>query len=144
MIRNRISFYQIPGIICRDHWRCRARLIYISVYMDSGKACTLSSWLLSGGIVPCPGALVILLLAVALHRIAFGSLLILSFSIGPAAVLITIGTLMVKARPIMERFSGEGRFIQRLPLVSSVVIILAGLVIGVRSLVEAGIVVINL
>jgi hypothetical protein len=40
--------------------------------------------------------------------------------------------------------SGGGRFIQQLPLVSSIVIIVAGFVIGVRSLVQAGIVVINL
>ena len=99
---------------------------------------------ISGGIVPCPGALVILLLAVALHRIGFGLILIVCFSIGLAAVLITIGILMVKARPVVDRISGGGRFIQRLPLVSSIVIMLAGFVIGVRSLVEAGIVVINL
>ena len=99
---------------------------------------------ISGGIVPCPGALVILLLAVALHRIAFGLLLIVSFSLGLAAVLIAIGILMVKARPLMDRFSGEGRLIQRLPLVSSIVIIIVGFVMGVRSLMEAGIVIINL
>ena len=99
---------------------------------------------ISGGIVPCPGALVILLLAVALHRIGFGLMLIVCFSIGLAAVLIAIGILMVKARPFVDRISSGGRFIQRLPTVSSIVIILAGFVIGVRSLVEAGIVVLNL
>jgi ABC-type nickel/cobalt efflux system permease component RcnA len=99
---------------------------------------------ISGGIVPCPGALVILLLAVALHRIGFGLILIVCFSFGLAAVLITIGILMVKARPVVDRLSGGGRFIQQLPLVSSIVIIVAGFVIGVRSLVQAGIVVINL
>jgi ABC-type nickel/cobalt efflux system permease component RcnA len=99
---------------------------------------------ISGGIVPCPGALVILLLAVALHRIGFGLLLIVSFSFGLATVLIAIGILMVKARPLVDRFSGGGTLIRRLPLVSSLVIILAGFIIGVRALVEAGIVVINL
>ena len=98
----------------------------------------------SGGLVPCPGALVILLLAVALHRIAFGMMLILAFSLGLAAVLITIGVLMVKARPLMERFSGEGKWTRRLPLISSVVITAVGLAMGIRSLVEAGIVIIRL
>ena len=79
-----------------------------------------------------------------MHRIAFGLLLIFSFSLGLAAVLILIGILMVKARPLMERFTGEGKFIQRLPLASSIVIIVAGFVIGVRSLMEAGIITINL
>ena len=99
---------------------------------------------ITGGIVPCPGALVILLLAVALHRIAFGLLLIVSFSAGLAAILIAIGVLMVKARPLMERFTGEGRLVRSLPVASSLVIITVGFAMAVRALTEAGIVVINL
>ena len=89
---------------------------------------------ISGGIVPCTGALVILLLAVALHRIAFGLLLLVAFSVGLAAVLIAIGVLIVKARPLVERFSGDGRWIQRLPIASAVVIIAVGLGIALNSL----------
>ena len=89
---------------------------------------------ISGGIVPCPGALVILLLAVALHRIAFGLLLLVAFSVGLAAILIAIGVLIVKARPLVERFSGDGRWIQRLPIVSSVIIIVVGLGITLKTL----------
>lgn len=99
---------------------------------------------ITGGIVPCPGALVILLLAVALHRIALGLMVIVAFSVGLALVLITIGVLMVKARPLMDRFTGNGRFIRALPVFSSLVIIAVGFVMGVRSLMEAGIVIINL
>ncbi len=89
---------------------------------------------ISGGIVPCTGALVILLLAVALHRIAFGLLLLVTFSVGLAAVLIAVGVLIVKARPLVERFSGDGRWIQRLPIASAVVIIAVGLGIALNSL----------
>ena len=89
---------------------------------------------ISGGIVPCTGALVILLLAVALHRIAFGLLLLVTFSVGLAAVLIAVGVLIVKARPLVERFSGDGRWIQRLPIASAVVIIVVGLGIALNSL----------
>lgn len=99
---------------------------------------------ISGGIVPCPGALVILLLAVALHRIAFGLLLIVTFSLGLAAVLIAIGILMVKARPVVERFSGSGPVVRRLPLVSALVITFVGLAMAVRSLMEAGILIVRL
>ena len=99
---------------------------------------------ISGGVVPCPGALVILLLAVALHRIAFGLLMIVCFSLGLAAVLISIGVLMVKARPLMERFTGEGRLVRSLPVLSSAVIILVGFVMAVRALMEAGIVMIRI
>ena len=94
---------------------------------------------ISGGIVPCPGALVILLLAVALHRIAFGLLLLVAFSVGLAAILIAIGVLIVKARPLVERFSGDGRWIQRLPIASAVVIIVVGCAITLRTLMDSGI-----
>ena len=94
---------------------------------------------ISGGIVPCTGALVILLLAVALHRVAFGLLLLVAFSVGLAAVLIAIGVLIVKARPLVERFSGDGRWIQRLPIASAAVIIVVGFVITLRTLMHSGI-----
>ena len=94
---------------------------------------------ISGGIVPCTGALVILLLAVALHRIAFGLLLLVTFSVGLAAILIAVGVLIVKARPLVERFSGDGRWIQRLPIASAVVIIAVGCAITFRTLMDSGI-----
>ncbi|MDE2737087.1 MAG: hypothetical protein OXI72_22010 [Gemmatimonadota bacterium] len=94
---------------------------------------------ISGGIVPCTGALVILLLAVALHRIAFGLLLLVTFSVGLAAILIAVGVLIVKARPLVERFSGNGRWIQRLPIASAVVIIAVGCAITFRTLMHSGI-----
>ena len=58
----------------------------------------------TGGIVPCPAALVVLLSSLALNRIGFGLLLIVAFSVGLAAVLIAIGLLMVYARRFMARF----------------------------------------
>ncbi len=58
---------------------------------------------ISGGLVPCPSALVVLLSAVALHRIAFGLVLIVAFSVGLAGVLTGIGILMVKARDVLSK-----------------------------------------
>ena len=60
---------------------------------------------ITGGIVPCPAALVVLLSAVGLRRVGFGLFLIVAFSIGLAAVLIALGVLMVYAR----RFTAKGR-----------------------------------
>jgi ABC-type nickel/cobalt efflux system permease component RcnA len=94
---------------------------------------------ISGGIVPCPAALVILLGAVALHRIAFGLVLLVAFSFGLAAVLIAVGVLIVKARPLMERFSGDGKWIQRLPVASAAIIIVVGLAITVKTLMGMGV-----
>lgn len=95
---------------------------------------------ITGGIVPCPAALVVLLSAVALHRIAFGLFLIVAFSIGLAAVLIGVGLLMVYARRFMSGLRTEGPLFTRwLPLTSAAVITVLGLAIAVRSLITAGI-----
>lgn len=99
----------------------------------------------TGGIVPCPAALVVLLSALSLNRVGFGLLLIVAFSVGLAAVLIAIGMLMVFARRFMARFQGEGPLITRwLPLTSSAVITLLGLGIAVQALVTAGVLQIRL
>jgi len=95
----------------------------------------------TGGMVPCPAALVVLLTAVSLHRIGFGLILIVAFSVGLAAVLIAVGMLMVSARRLLARLQTEGPLIQRwLPLTSSVLITILGLAIAVQALVTAGII----
>jgi ABC-type nickel/cobalt efflux system permease component RcnA len=94
----------------------------------------------TGGIVPCPAALVVLLSALSLHRLSFGLLLIVAFSVGLAAVLIAIGILMVYARRFMSRFQGDGAVITRwLPLTSAAVITAFGVAIAVQAFVAAGI-----
>jgi ABC-type nickel/cobalt efflux system permease component RcnA len=99
---------------------------------------------ISGGIVPCPDALIVLLLAIAINRIAFGLVVIGAFSAGLAAVLVTIGILLVVARPIIEKFTGTGRWMRRLPIISSIVIILLGLGIAIKALIDSGIITINI
>jgi nickel/cobalt transporter (NicO) family protein len=95
---------------------------------------------ITGGIVPCPAALVVLLSAIALQRIGFGLLLIIAFSVGLAAVLIAIGLLMVYARRFMSRFQGEGPLITRwLPLTSAATITVLGMAMVMQALVAAGI-----
>jgi ABC-type nickel/cobalt efflux system permease component RcnA len=93
---------------------------------------------ISGGMVPCPSALVVLLAAVAMHRIAFGLALILAFSVGLAAVLILIGILAVTAGR-MIRPAREGRWIEVLPVVSAGVIMVIGAVLAVTSLISGGV-----
>ena len=95
---------------------------------------------ITGGIVPCPAALVVLISAVALNRVGFGLFLIVAFSVGLAAVLIAVGILMVYARRFMSRFRSDGLITTRwLPLTSAAVITFLGLAIAVRSLVSGGI-----
>ncbi len=90
----------------------------------------------SGGIIPCPAALVVLLSALSMHRVGFGLVLIVAFSLGLAAVLVIIGLLMVYAGRLMARFREDGPWIRRwLPLTSSAVMTLLGLGIAVQAMV---------
>ncbi len=93
---------------------------------------------ISGGIVPCPEALVVLMIAFALNRITLGLVILVSFSVGLALVLVAIGVLLVVAKPMMTRFTGEGRIIGYLPVASAVVVTLLGCAIAYKGLVEAG------
>jgi nickel/cobalt exporter len=91
---------------------------------------------ISGGILPCPTALVVMLGAIALDRVVYGLVLITAFSFGLAAVLTTIGIVLVYAGKVFE---GSGRLsrlasgpltsrtIQALPVGSAAVILVAGL-----------------
>jgi ABC-type nickel/cobalt efflux system permease component RcnA len=93
---------------------------------------------ISGGIVPCPAALVVLLSALSLRRVGFGLLLIVAFSLGLALVLIAIGMLMVYARRLMSGFREESPLLTRwLPLTSSAVITVIGVAIAVQALTGA-------
>jgi ABC-type nickel/cobalt efflux system permease component RcnA len=89
---------------------------------------------ISGGIIPCPAALVVLLSALSMRRVGFGLILIVAFSVGLAAVLVAIGILMVYARRLMARFREDGPLIHRwLPLTSSAVMMLLGLGIAAQA-----------
>ena len=93
----------------------------------------------SGGLVPCPSAIVVLLSAIALGRIGFGLLLILAFSIGLAGVLTGIGLLMVYARNFFERFTTSGPLIRWLPVFSAFAVTIAGAVITLQAFGQTGI-----
>lgn len=95
---------------------------------------------ITGGIVPCPAALVVLLSALSLNRMVFGMLLIVAFSIGLAAVLIAMGMIAVHAGRWMSTMRVNSPLIQRwLPLTSAAMITVLGCAIAVRSLFAAGI-----
>src|SRR5262245_14136312 len=88
----------------------------------------------TGGIIPCPAALVVLLSALSLGRVGFGLVLIVAFSLGLAAVLIITGLLMVYARRLMARVPGDGVLVNRwLPLTSSAVITIVGLGLVIQA-----------
>jgi nickel/cobalt exporter len=94
----------------------------------------------SGGLIPCPSALVLLLGAVALGRVGFGIVLVIAFSFGLAILLTAIGLLMVYAQRLFARFSFEARVPRLLPVASALVMALAGVGIVLEALRQAGVI----
>jgi nickel/cobalt transporter (NicO) family protein len=88
----------------------------------------------SGGLLPCPSALVVLLAAISLHRVGFGLLLIVAFSAGLALTITGIGLTAVLARSAFRRVNLDGRFVALLPAVSAFVILAAGVVMTIHAL----------
>jgi ABC-type nickel/cobalt efflux system permease component RcnA len=95
---------------------------------------------ISGGLLPCPSALVVMLSAISLGRVGYGLALILAFSVGLAATLTSVGLLFVYAsRFVNGRRAGESRLVKALPVLSSLVIACAGAAICYEALAQAGI-----
>lgn len=94
---------------------------------------------ISGGILPCPSALVVLLSAIALQRVGIGLLLIVAFSVGLASVLTGIGILMVYAGRLFERIPVGGRVIKALPVASAFIITIVGIGLTLQALAQTGI-----
>lgn len=89
---------------------------------------------ISGGIIPCPTALVVLLAAISLHRVGYGLVLIVAFSLGLAAAMTAIGILAVSAKRVFNRVDFNGGVIRFLPAISAVVVLGLGLAMTVRAL----------
>jgi nickel/cobalt transporter (NicO) family protein len=93
---------------------------------------------ISGGLLPCPSALVVLLAAISLHRVALGLLLIVAFSAGLALSIAGIGLAAIFAKRTFGRFGLQGRVIGLLPAISALVIVIAGAAMTARALPKVG------
>lgn len=89
----------------------------------------------SGGLLPSPSALVVLVAAVTLGRVIFGLGLIAAFSLGLAASICGIGVLAVRAREAVCRRSWD-RLARLLPIGSATVILLVGFVLTGRAVAQ--------
>jgi high-affinity nickel-transport protein len=94
---------------------------------------------ITGGIVPCPAALVVLLSAFALHRIGFGLFLITAFSVGLAAVLVIVGLTMVYTkRLVAARMQVGSAALRYLPFLSSAFMVVLGVGIMLSAIGSVG------
>jgi nickel/cobalt transporter (NicO) family protein len=87
----------------------------------------------SAGLIPCPSALVVLLGAVAQHRIGLGLVLIVAFSAGLAATLTGIGIAVVHAGRVLARLPVPGRLGAAVPAVSAALIVVVGLALTIQA-----------
>ncbi|WP_448563308.1 nickel/cobalt transporter [Trichothermofontia sp.] len=91
---------------------------------------------ISGSIVPCPSALVLLLSAISLGQVAYGMVLVSVFSLGLAGVLIGIGLLVIYAKQWVDHLPAGPRLgtIQRyLPLASAIAVMIVGVGLTLSS-----------
>jgi nickel/cobalt exporter len=95
---------------------------------------------ISGGLLPCPSALVVLLGAIALNRIGFGLILVLAFSLGLAGALTAIGMMFIYAGRLFNRFPAQGRIIRFLPVLSALFVSAIGVGIAIKALQEIGVI----
>lgn len=92
----------------------------------------------SGGLVPCPDAIAILLVAVAINRIVLGLSLIVAFSLGLAGILTAIGIAMVRSQRLLSRFKSFDRMVPALPLFSALVVTGLGIGLTVQAIQRPG------
>lgn len=82
---------------------------------------------ISGGLAPCPSALVLLLTAISFHRVAFGLVLVAVFSFGLAFVVTAVGVTVVMVGDRLRDRVSSGVFTRTLPAFSAIVITTLGL-----------------
>ena len=90
---------------------------------------------ISGGLLPCPSALVLMLSAISLGRIGYGLVLTVAFSFGLAATLTIVGLIFLNVRNLFGRTAlSENRVFQTLPVLSAFVVAFVGAVICYNAL----------
>ncbi|WP_313393921.1 nickel/cobalt efflux transporter [Sphingobium yanoikuyae] len=89
---------------------------------------------LTGGLIPCPGAITVLLLCLQLQRLTLGAVLVLCFSIGLAITMVASGVIAaVSVRQVAKRWSGFGEIVRRAPYVSGAVILVVGVYVALHG-----------
>ncbi|MGJ3648181.1 nickel/cobalt efflux transporter [Sphingomonas sp. GlSt437] len=89
---------------------------------------------LTGGLIPCPAAITVLLLCLQLKQFTLGAILVLSFSVGLALTMVLVGVAAsLSVRHIQKRWAGFGAFARRAPYASAAVMIVIALYMGVSG-----------
>ncbi len=90
---------------------------------------------LTGGLIPCPASITVLLLCLQLKKIALGVTLVLSFSAGLALTMMASGVLAaLSLRHVSKRWNGFGEFTRQAPYFSGLIIVGIGIYMGYNGL----------
>ncbi|WP_024880503.1 nickel/cobalt efflux transporter [Methylosinus sp. LW3] len=83
---------------------------------------------LTGGLIPCPASITVLLLCLQLGQMALGAALVLCFSIGLALTMVAVGVVAaLGVRHASDRWSGFEQIAGKAPYFSSALISIVGL-----------------
>ena len=89
---------------------------------------------LTGGLIPCPAAITVLLLCLQLKEFTLGFTLVLCFSIGLAITLVTVGAAAaLSVRHATKRWSWFSTVARRAPYFSGLLLIRVGLYVGIHG-----------
>ena len=89
---------------------------------------------LTGGLIPCPAAITVLLLCLQLKEFTLGAVLVLCFSIGLAITLVTVGAIAaLSVRHATTRYRWFSTVARRAPYLSSLLIIAVGIYVGLAG-----------
>jgi nickel/cobalt exporter len=92
---------------------------------------------LTGGLIPCPAAITILLLCMQLKQFSLGFVLVLSFGIGLAITMVSAGVLAaLSLRHVERHWGGFSRYAHSAPYLSAALIVFVGLYTGWAGLHE--------
>ena len=95
---------------------------------------------LTGGLLPCPSALAVLLVCLQMRAFTLGFAMVAGFSIGLAATLIAVGVLAAwGATHARQKWSAFDKWGERIPYISSAMVALIGVVVTVRGLMALGV-----
>ncbi|HEM8614330.1 TPA: nickel/cobalt efflux protein RcnA [Citrobacter amalonaticus] len=89
---------------------------------------------LTGGLIPCPAAITVLLICIQLKAFTLGATMVLCFSLGLAITLVTVGVgAAVSVHQVAKRWSGFNALARKAPYFSSLLIGLVGLYMGIHG-----------
>ncbi len=92
---------------------------------------------LTGGLIPCPASITVLLLCLQLKKIALGAVLVLGFSVGLAMTMVASGVIAALSVKHLSKRVSSGRFGElaaKAPYFSGALMLLVGLYVGWQGL----------